>query len=135
MRSFVGGFFVWTSGIHVGIVAADTGFYRGFADGAVLPGVRRAWREVFMSAPTAWGLALAAGELALGLLLLRGGRAARVGWIGVITFHLLLPLFGWGFLLWSGPALCLLGWAAVRDWPTLATAGPTGSGGPGERSG
>lgn len=48
-----------------------------------------------------------------------GGRAARVGWVGVITFHLLLMLFGVGFFLWSVPALAVLVVAAVRDWPRL----------------
>ena len=120
LRAFVGGFFVWTSGIHVGIVAAGPDFYRGFADGAVVPGVRTAWHEVFMAAPVAWGLMLAAGELLLGLLLLHGGPAARVGWDGVIAFHLMLVLFGWGFLLWSGPALAVLVPAALRDrHPTM----------------
>jgi hypothetical protein len=35
-----------------------------------------------MAAPVFWGLCLAAGETALGLLLLAGGRAARLGWAG-----------------------------------------------------
>ena len=119
-RRFVAALYLWTSGIHVGIVAADTSFYRQFADQAVLPLVRSSWRDVFMAAPVAWGLALAAGELALGILLFRGGLAARLGWAGVIVFHVLLVLFGWGFLFWSGPALAFLVWAAVRDWSALA---------------
>ena len=119
-RRFVAAFFMWTSGIHVGIVAADTSFYRTFADQAVLPFVKNSWQEVFMAAPVAWGLALAVGELALGLLLFRGGVAGRLGWTGVIAFHVLLVLFGWGFLFWSGPALAFLVWAAVRDWGPLA---------------
>src|SRR5215207_2948495 len=47
--AWVGGFFVWTAGIHVGIVAADTGFYRHFADEAFFPAQARAWRDVFMT--------------------------------------------------------------------------------------
>jgi hypothetical protein len=43
-------------------------------------------------------LRLAAGETTLGVLLLTRGRAARLGWVGVIVFHLLLMLFGWGDL-------------------------------------
>jgi len=124
LRAFVGGFFVWTSGIHVGIVAAGPDFYRGFADGAVVPGVRRAWHDVFLAAPVPCGLALAAGELALGLMLLRGGMAARVGWCGVIAFHVLLVLFGWGFLVWSAPALAFLIPAAVGDWRRLGGRAP-----------
>jgi hypothetical protein len=122
-RWLVAGTFVWTSGIHVGIAAAGPDAYRSFADQAVVPWVRTGWEQVFMAAPSGWGLALALGELGLGLLLFRGGAAARVGWVGVITFHVLLVLFGWGFLLWSGPVLVFLVWAAVRDWPGLAVPG------------
>ena len=39
----------------------------------------------------------------------------------MIAFHVLLILFGIGFLLWSVPALCLLGVLAVRDWPRLSS--------------
>ena len=113
---WVGGFFVWTAGIHVGIVAADTGFYRHFADGALVPGLSDAWRVVFMTHPVTWGLALAAGEAVLGLLLLtRSRRAHAVGWSGVIAFHLALMAFGWGFWFWSIPAIALLVPAAMSD--------------------
>jgi hypothetical protein len=120
LRAGVAGFFLWTSGIHVGIVAADTEFYRGFADGSMVPIVRSAWRDVFMAAPVGWGLAVAAGELGLALLLLKGGRSARLGWLGVIAFQVLLVLFGWGFLLWTIPALIVLVPGARKDWPRLA---------------
>jgi hypothetical protein len=114
--AWVGAFFVWTAGIHVGIVAADTSFYRHFADGALVPGVQEVWRTVFLADPVAWGLATAAGEAALGLLLLFGSRGARLlGWSGVIGFHVALMVFGWGFWVWSLPALALLVPAALQD--------------------
>lgn len=47
---------------------------------------------------------LAAGEIALGLLLLRGSGWAKLEWAGVIAFHLALMIFGWGIWLWSVPA-------------------------------
>lgn len=119
-RHFVGGFFLFTAGIHVGIVGADPEYYRPFGDEAALDVVRTAWAEVFMAEPAAWGLAVAAGELLLGLLLLLGHRWARVGWAGVIGFHLALSLFGWGFLLWTVPALAFLVPAARADWRHLA---------------
>ena len=106
-RRLVGEFFLVTTGVHVGIVLADAGFYRDFAEAAV-PGVQSAWTDVFMAHPALWGLAVAVGELTIGVLILLGGRWARYGLLGAIGFHVALLLFGWGFLLWSVPALLLL---------------------------
>ena len=114
-RSLVGCFFVMMGGVHLGLVAADPGVYRHFADEALFGFVRSGWREVFMADPAFWGLCVMAGELVLGALLLVGGRAATVGWVGVLAFHVLLMLFGPGFWLWSVPALALLVYLARRD--------------------
>ena len=114
-RSLVGCFFVMMAGVHLGLVAADPGVYRHFADEALFGFVRSGWREVFMADPAFWGLCVMAGELMLGALLLVGGRAATVGWVGVLTFHVLLMLFGPGFWLWSVPAVVLLLFLARRD--------------------
>lgn len=114
-RRLVGAFFVVCGGVHLGIVAADPQLYRGFADGALSSFVRDGWAEVFMAHPALWGLAVAVGETTLGVLLLRGGRRARIGWLGLIAFHVALMLFGWGFWLWSLPALALLVPLAVAD--------------------
>jgi hypothetical protein len=84
----VGGLFLCTSGIHVGIVSAD-------------PSMRSSGSR---EAPAAARPAPAPG-----------GVAARLGWMGLIAFHVLLVLFGWGFLFWSGPVLTFLVWVAVRD--------------------
>ena len=120
VRRFTGCLFLFTSGIHVGLVAADPQFYRPFADQALVGFVRTGWSEIFMANPVLWGLMLAAGEAALGVLLLApAARAVRVGWAGVIGFHLLLMLFGFGFWLWALPVLAVLVPAAVRDRPRL----------------
>ena len=107
-RQAVGGFFLTMGGVHLGLVAADPQTYRHFADGALFPFVEAGWHDIVMATPTVWGLLLMGGEVALGTLLLVGGRAARWGWYGVIVFHLLLMLFGFGVWLWSIPALILL---------------------------
>jgi hypothetical protein len=107
VRRLVGELFLVTTGVHVGIVMTDAGSYRDFADSAV-PGVRSAWADVFMAHPAFWGLAVAAGELTIAVLILLGGRWARLGLLGAIGFHVALLLFGWGFLLWCVPALALL---------------------------
>lgn len=123
-RAIVGSFFLWTSGIHVGVAALAPLSYRHFADAAVMGWVERGWNEVFMANPRVWGLAVAGAELMLGLLLLRGGGAAKVGWLGVIGFHLGLVLFGWVFFIWSAPVLAVLVSLTWRDWPRLSTREP-----------
>ena len=119
VRRFVGGFYLTMGGINAGIVFADPTTYTRFADGSFLPFVTRMWSDVVMSAPTFWGLLLAVGEIALGVLLLRGRRGARVGWAGVLVFHLLLMLFGLGIWLWCLPVLAVLSPVAWAEWPTL----------------
>ncbi len=121
-RRLVGVFFLTMAGVHLGIVAAGPSAYRHFADAGLYGFVRTGWADVFMAAPVFWGLCLFAGEAVLGTLLLAGGRAARVGWVGVVLFHLLLMLFGFGVWLWSVPVLLVLVPTAVRDWPQLGAA-------------
>ena len=123
-RHVVGGFYLVMAGINAGIVAADPQTYRTFADGAFRPFVTDAWHTVVMERPHLWFLLLAAGEVVLGLLLLRGGRAARAGWVGVIVFHVLLMSFGFGIWLWSVPALAFLVPSARADWPALSPGSP-----------
>jgi hypothetical protein len=113
---YVGSFFLWTSGIHVGIVAADPGLYRDFADGALVPGLTAAWASIFVAHAAIAGLVLAAGEAVLALLLLLGSWTwRRVGWIGTISFHAVLMCFGWGFWLWCLPVVALLVLGATAD--------------------
>jgi hypothetical protein len=116
----VGMVFLWTSGINLGIAVANAGFFRHFADSSYLPFVRQGWTEVVMAQPGAWGLLLSVGEATLGGLLLAGGRWAKVGWVGVIAFHVLLMLFGFGFWLWSVPVLAALVPLARRDWAVIS---------------
>lgn len=113
---YVGWFFLWTSGVHVGIVAAGPELYQHFADGALVPGLSAAWRSAFMADPSVGGLVVAVGEALLGLLLLSADlRRRRVGWAGTIAFHVALMCFGWGFWMWCVPAVALLGRGAWQD--------------------
>jgi hypothetical protein len=61
---------------------------------------------------------LAAFELAVGLLILAGGRKTTLGLVAAVAFHLGLMLFGWGFCSWSSP--CSPGWLPCCA-TTLAT--------------
>lgn len=115
----VGAFFACMGGVHIGLVAADPQFYGPFADGSSWAWVRAAWAEVFMADPAAWGLFAAGLEIFLAMLLLLGGRPAKLGWVGVIAFQVALVFFGWAFLLWSVPAAGVLFFAARASWPRL----------------
>lgn len=114
-RTTVASAFLVAAGVHIGIVATDATTYGPFADQAPLTVVRDAWREVFMAAPERWGLVVAAGEAALAILLLLSGRAALVGWAGVVLFHLALLLVGWWAWWYAVPALAVLVVLAARD--------------------
>jgi hypothetical protein len=120
IRRFVGGFYLTMGGVNAGIVFADPTTYAHFADGSFLGFVRSTWRDVVMSTPALWGMLLAGGEIVLGVLLLRGGRGARIGWAGVLVFHVLLMLFGPGTWVWCIPVLVVLLPVARADWPNLA---------------
>lgn len=133
VRRFVGCFYLSMGGVHVGVVAADPELYRHFADAAPLDVVSTGWREIFMAEPALWGLVMAAGETVLGALLLSSGPRVRLGWVGVVGFHVLLMLFGWGYWLWSLPVLAVLVPTAARDWPHLSRwPGSRGARRPGE---
>jgi hypothetical protein len=114
-RSLVGGFFLVMGGVHLGLVSADPQVYQHFADHGLFGFVRTGWSELVMATPAIYGLLLMAGEITAGTLLLVGGRAARIGWIAVIAFHIVLMVFGWWIWAWSLPALALLSWLAYRD--------------------
>jgi hypothetical protein len=125
IRRFVGGFYLTMGGINAGIVFADPQAYEHFADVAYLDFVTQQWRAIVMAIPSFWGLLLAVGEIFLGTLLFRGGRGARIGWVGVLAFHVLLMLFGPGTWLWCIPALAVMVPAARADWPQLGEQQPT----------
>jgi hypothetical protein len=122
-RRAVGGFYLSMGGVHLGIVAADPNTYTGFADAGLFGFVRAGWEQVFMADPAFWGACLCVGETLLGIALLAGGRAARLGWYGVIAFHVLLMLFGFWVWLWSLPAIAVLLVLARRDRRNLLPAG------------
>lgn len=124
-RSVVGGFYLMMAGVHLGLVAADPQTYRGFADAGLFGFVRSGWHDVFMHDPAVWGLCVMAGELTLGVLLLLGGRPARIGWLGVIAFHVLLMLFGFGVWFYAVPALVVLVVLRRRDLAREAGARPS----------
>jgi hypothetical protein len=114
-RAVLATVYVASAAVHCVLAAVNPQAYRHFADRAVVSFVATAWHDVFMVDPAAWALTVALGEVLLATALLMGGYWRRVGYAGVIAFNLALTLFGWGFWLWSAPALALIVPLAVSD--------------------
>ena len=114
-RTALAAFYLVCAAVHVGLATMTPERYREFADQALFGFVTARWGDVFMAAPTAWGLAVAVGETSLGLALLAGGGWRRLGYAGILGFNAALMLFGWGFWLWSVPARAVVGLLAVHD--------------------
>lgn len=106
--------------VHAGFAIGDPQAYRSFADTALFDWVFRGWQDIFMADPRLWALLLGAGELLIAALLI---FARRLGFAGVVVFHLALMLFGWGFWLWCVPALAFAVPAAVHEFRTRSTGG------------
>jgi hypothetical protein len=107
--------YIGSAVVHVVLATVNAGAYRHFADDAPVAFVSSAWENVFMADPEAWALTLALGEILLASALLMGGGWRRFGYAGVVAFHIALTLFGWGFWLWSGPALAIIAPLAIAD--------------------
>ena len=97
-RIFVGSFFI-VMAVAVNVVVVTTApdqFVKLGADAPLIPAYGWFFRTVVASAPQAVGIAVAAGEIAVGLLILSRGRGARLGLIGAIVFLLIItPLGVW----------------------------------------
>ncbi|MFF0341424.1 hypothetical protein [Kribbella sp. NPDC004875] len=104
---------VFASGacVHVILALTTPRSYDGFGDAGLFGWVENGWQSVFMAHPTRWALLLAAAELTIAVLLV---TVPLAGYVAVVLFHLALMLFGWGFWLWSVPALALAVPAAVH---------------------
>ena len=90
-------FIIMAIGVNgVYAVVAPDGFVSLGTDAPLLPPYRWAFATVVSTAPAAFGLAMAAFEATIGVLLIRGGRRARWGLIAGVTFLVLSsPLGPW----------------------------------------
>lgn len=82
--------------------------YEKFADGSYLGFVRDTWRDLVVPNHDFFISILIVFELAVGVLVLNGGRKAQLGLVAAIGFHVGLLFFGWGFYLWSVPMMTAL---------------------------
>ena len=79
--------------------------YGDFADHSMLTYVTDTWRSVVAPHQVFYIGLLIAFETIVGVLVLIGGRAAVVGMIAILGFHIGLMFFGWAFWIWSIPML------------------------------
>jgi hypothetical protein len=76
------------------------------------------FREVVSANPVAWTIALAAAEIALGLLTLSRGRLARLGLAGGAMFSAFLVSLATPYTLMMAPYALLLAWLSRFDYQT-----------------
>ena len=79
-----------------------------FARGSSIAFVRDTWASVVVPHHEVWIGLLVVFEVAVGVLVLLGGRATQVAYGAAIAFHVALLPFGWGFFLWSIPMVVAL---------------------------
>ena len=100
-RIFVGIFFIIMAiGVNAVLsVAAPDQFVKLGTDTALLPFYAWAFENFVAPAPQIVGILAAAGETAIGLLVLSGGRRAKLGLLGAITFLIVTTPLG----IWTLP--------------------------------
>jgi hypothetical protein len=79
--------------------------------------------EVAGRNPSFWTLALIAGEIALGLLTIAGGKWTRLGLLGGTVFSLLLFSLATPYTMMMGGYAALLAWLAWRERRSDQTKG------------
>jgi len=83
--------------------------YSKFADAAHIDFVRDTWRSTVVPNHTFFITLLVAFELAVGVMVLSGGRLAEVGMLGALAMHVGLLPFGWVITIWSLAMLLAIG--------------------------
>lgn len=118
-RIFVGSFFlVMAVAVNAVVTAmAPERFVKLGADAPLVPLYGWFFRTVVAAAPLAVGVAAAAGEIAIGLLILSRGRRVKLGLVCAIVFLLVITPLG----IWTLPNPVLAGGLALllqRDFPS-----------------
>lgn len=110
-RIFVGVFFIIMAvGVNVVLsIVAPEQFVKLGTDTPLIPLYGWFFQNIVAPAPQLTGIFAAAGESALGLLILMGGRRAQVGLLGAIIFLILITPLG----IWTLPNPVLAIWFSV----------------------
>lgn len=117
-RIFVGSFFI-VMAVAVNVVVsalAPEQFVKLGADAPLVPFYGWFFRTVVAAAPQAVGMAAAAAEIAVGLLILGRGKRVKIGLACAIVFLLVITPLG----IWTLPNPVLaagLAWLLKRNYP------------------
>jgi hypothetical protein len=115
-RALLGLVYVLGSPTHVYLAVANTEAYRAFSEWAPPTSeISRSLWNWFLSNARYLALLIAAFELAVGLLILKGGGPTKVGLLGALGFHIVLAAM-FGMWPYTVPMILLIGWMLRYDF-------------------
>jgi hypothetical protein len=94
--------------VNLVYLLSDSEQFAAFGDVSPIPFVRDTWASLVAPNLWFWISLLIAFEAIAGILVLSGGRRARIGLLALIGFHVGLLAFGW-FAAWAVPMILALG--------------------------
>lgn len=114
-------FIVMAVGVNVVFVlVAPDGFVKLGTDASLIPPYHSIFEHVVAEAPAVFGLLVAAFEVAVGLLMIRGGRWTSWGLVGGIVFLLAITPLG----PWTLPNVIMATALGVILWRRRVASGP-----------
>lgn len=116
-RIFVGAFFIMMAvGVNLVLTILAPDQFMKLGDEPLLPFYGWVFQYVFAPAPQVVGVLAAAGEIAIGLLILSAGRSVKLGLAGAIAFLIVITPLG----IWTLPNPLLAGglaWLLKEEYP------------------
>lgn len=116
-RIFIGVFFIIMAvGVNVVLTILAPDQFLKLGDAPLLPFYGWIFQNVFAPAPQVVGILAAAGEIAIGLLMLSRGRRVKLGLAGAIVFLIVITPLG----IWTLPNPVLAGglaWLLKEEYP------------------
>ena len=119
-RIFVGVFFIIMAvGVNVVLTVVAPDQFVKLGDAPLIPFYAWFFHNIVAPAPQLIGILAAAGETAVGLLILSSGKRATLGLLGAIIFLIVITPLG----IWTlpNPVLALgLAWLLTKEYPKSA---------------
>lgn len=116
-RIFAGVFFIIMAvGVNIVLTIAAPDQFMRLADAPVVPFYAWFFENLVAPAPQVLGILAAAGEIAIGLLILSGGKRSKIGLVGAVIFLLVVTPLG----IWTLPNPVFaagLAWLLKKEYP------------------